>query len=90
MKKDICEICGKVIKPYSKRRLSGAIRVITRAQDVCVECKEKVDRTDWDAVVRKEILKNTAAGTDTSSVSLAADSFSSRRSLEGNDKQKRA
>ena len=27
------------------------------AQDVCIECKEKVDRTDWNRVARREILK---------------------------------
>lgn len=57
MKKDICEICGREIHPHSKRRLNGAIRVITMAQDVCIECKEKVDRTDWNRVARREILK---------------------------------
>ena len=57
MKMEFCDLCGKPIRPHSKRRLNGAIRVITMAQDVCIECKEKVDRTDWNRVARREILK---------------------------------
>lgn len=60
MKMEFCDLCGKPIRPHSKRRLNGAIRVITMAQDVCIECKEKVDRTDWNRVARREILKGGA------------------------------
>ena len=60
MKLEFCDLCGKPIHPHSKRRLNGAIRVITMAQDVCIECKEKVDSTDWNRVARREILKGGA------------------------------
>ena len=89
MKKDICEICGREIHPHSKRRLNGAIRVITMAQDVCIECKEKVDRTDWNRVARRELQQSATVGETVDRNALINETFYPQDPAK-DDEQKRA
>ena len=51
-----CDICGKVVPYIRRRRLNfSAIRDITGAENVCDTCLEKIQKTDWNAVVRREL-----------------------------------
>ena len=89
MKMEFCDLCGKPIRPHSKRRLNGAIRAITMAQDVCIECKEKVELTDWNAVVRRELQQSTTDGATVDRNALINETFYPQDPAEDN-KQKRA
>lgn len=51
-----CDICGKAVPFIYRRRLNvSAIRDITGAESVCADCLEKIRKTDWNAVVRREL-----------------------------------
>lgn len=51
-----CDICRRPAPYTNRRRLSaGAIRDITGAENVCAACLERVRKTDWNAVVRREL-----------------------------------
>ena len=89
MKMECCDLCGKPIHPHSKRRLNGAIRVITMAQDVCIECKEKVDSTDWNAVVRRELQQSATVGETVDRNALINETFYPQDPAKDNE-QKRA
>ena len=89
MKMEFCDLCGKPIHPHSKRRLNGAIRVITMAQDVCIECKEKVDRTDWNRVARRELQQSATVGETVDRNALINETFYPQDPAK-DDEQKRA
>ena len=59
MTKFFCDICGRQVRYYSRRRLNGAIRAITGAEAICIDCERKIKQTDWNAVVRREIKEAT-------------------------------
>ena len=51
-----CDICRRPAPYTNRRRLNaGAIHAITGAENVCVGCLEKIRKTDWNAVVRREL-----------------------------------
>lgn len=52
---NICELCGKPIKYYEKRLLTGAIRTITNAETVCEDCQRTAESIDWTTVARNAI-----------------------------------
>ena len=89
MKMEFCDLCGQPIHPHSKRRLNGAIRVITMAQDVCIECKEKVDRTDWNRVARRELQQSATVGETVDRNALINETFYPQDPAK-DDEQKRA
>lgn len=89
MKMEFCDLCGKPIHPHSKRRLNGAIRVITMAQDVCIECKEKVERTDWNRVARRELQQSATVGETVDRNALINETFYPQDPAKDNE-QKRA
>ena len=51
-----CDVCGKAVPYIHRRRLNAsAIHAITGAENVCADCLEKIQKTDWNAVVRREL-----------------------------------
>lgn len=51
-----CDICRRPVPYIRRRRLNvSAIRDITGAENVCADCLEKIRKTDWNAVVRREL-----------------------------------
>ena len=51
-----CDVCGKAVPYIRRRRLNvSAIRDITGAENVCADCLERIRKTDWNAVVRREL-----------------------------------
>lgn len=52
---NICELCGKPLKYYEKRLLTGAIRIITNAETVCEDCQRTAESIDWTTVARNAI-----------------------------------
>ena len=51
-----CDVCGKAVPYIRRRRLNvSAIRDITGAESVCDTCLERIQQTDWNAVVRREL-----------------------------------
>lgn len=42
MKIEVCDICGEVLHPHSKRDLRGAMSVLLGAESVCEECMNAV------------------------------------------------
>ncbi len=56
MKLEVCDLCGKPIKPHEKITMGfGAIRQITGAEQICLECVAAINRVDWNKTARNAI-----------------------------------
>ena len=56
MKVELCDLCGKPIKPHEKITLGfGAIRHVTGAEQICLECAAAINKVNWNSVARKAI-----------------------------------
>ena len=56
MKIELCDLCGKPIKPHEKITLGfGAIRHVTGAEQICTACAEAINKVDWNGVARNAI-----------------------------------
>lgn len=57
MTKTYCDICGDEMEPVPDPAERIKVdKLLCRASDICLTCRERINKIDWDGVVRRTVI----------------------------------